>query len=178
MELAECIAARKSVREFKRKPVEKEKLQQIVRAALFAPTGMHLYESLHLSVLASHEAVDRFSALVREQTGDAQADPAHGAGALIIASGKRPELPVEYANAACMIENMLLAATDLKLGSLYVHGAVNALRNSAQEKDFHKLLRLPAGFTPIGSVAVGYCAEKFEPRKEPKNNETKVDYIF
>ncbi len=178
MELTECIAARKSVREFKRKPVEKEKLQQIVRAALFAPTGMHLYESLHLSVLASHEAVDRFSALVREQTGDARADPAHGAGALIIVSGKRPELPVEYANAACMIENMLLAATDLKLGSLYVHGAINSMRGSEQETAFRALLNLPAEFTPLGSVAIGYCTDDFRPRKQPKNAETGINFIY
>lgn len=178
MNTMDCIAARKSVREFDKNPVEKEKLEQIVRAALYAPTGMHLYDSLHLTVLATHEAVDRFTDLARKQSGDAQADPAHGAGALIVVSGRRPDMPVEYANAACMIENMLLAATDLKLGSLYVHGAINALRNSAQEEDFRKLLKLPAGFTPIGSVAVGYCAENFEPREEPKNNETKVDYIL
>ena len=178
MNTMDCIAARKSVREFDKSPVEKEKLEQIVRAALYAPTGMHLYDSLHLTVLATHEAVDKFTDLARKQSGDVQADPAHGAGALIVVSGRRPDMPVEYANAACMIENMLLAATDLGLGSLYVHGAVNAMRGSKQEKEFHNLLALPAGFTPIGSVAVGYCEESFEPRKTPKNNETKVDYIL
>ena len=114
MNTMDCIAARKSVREFDKSPVEKEKLEQIVRAAQYAPTGMHLYDSLHLTVLATHEAVDKFTDLARKQSGDAQADPAHGAGALIVVSGRRPDMPVEYANAACMIENMLLAATDLK----------------------------------------------------------------
>ena len=178
MNAMDCIAARKSVREFDARPVEKEKLEQIVRAALWAPTGMHLYDSLHLSVLATHGAVDKFTALARKQSGDAQTDPAHGAGALIVVSGKRPNMPVENANAACMIENMLLAATDLKLGSLYVFGAIHSLCGSLQEHDFRKLLNLPDEFTPLGSVAVGYSAEKFEPRKEPKNNETKVDFIF
>ena len=178
MDMIECIAARKSVRQFDRTPVEKEKLEQIVRAALYAPTGMHLYDSLHLTVLATHEAVDKFTDLARKQSGDAQADPAHGAGALIVVSGKRPDMPVENANVACMIENMLLAATELKLGSLYVFGAIHSLRGSLQETAFRKLLNLPDEFTPLGSVAVGYCAEKFQPRKEPKNNETKVDYIL
>ena len=178
MDMIECIAARKSVRQFDRTPVEREKLKQIVRAALYAPTGMHLYDSLHLTVLATHEAVDKFTDLARKQSGDAQADPAHGAGALSVVSGKRPDMPVENANVACMIENMLLAATELKLGSLYVFGAIHSLRGSLQESAFRKLLNLPDEFTPLGSVAVGYCAEKFQPRKEPKNNETKVDYIF
>ena len=177
METMQCIAARRSVREFNKKPVEREKLEKIVQAALYAPTGMHLYDSLHLTVLASHEAVDKFTALARKQSGDANADPVHGAAALVVVSGKRPDMPVEYANAACMIENMLLAATDLKIGNLYVHGAINAMRGSAQEKEFRALLRLPDGFTPLGSVALGYCAETFAPREKPKNNETKADYI-
>ena len=100
MNTMDCIAARKSVREFDKRSVEKEKLEQIVRAALYAPTGMHLYDSLHLTVLATHEAVDKFTDLARKQSGDAQADPAHGAGALIVVSGRRPDMPVEYANAA------------------------------------------------------------------------------
>lgn len=177
METLKCIAARKSVRAFTAMPVEKDKLKQIVRAALYAPTGMHLYESLHLTVLSSHAAVDRFTALSREHSGDAHADPVHGAGALIVVSGKRADMNIEYANAACMIENMLLAATDLKLGSLYVHGAINAMRGTKQEQKLRELLDLPEGFTPIGSVAIGYCDEDFAPRSEPKNNETEVNYI-
>lgn len=178
MNTIECIETRRSVREFSPLPVEREKLEAIVRSALYAPVGMHLYDSLHLSVLATHTAAQRFTELSREQSGDANADPIHGAGALIVVSGKRPSMPIEYANAACMIENMLLAATELGLGSLYVHGAVNAMRGSAQEQTFRELLKLPADYTPIGSVALGYCAEDFQPRNTPKNKETKVDYIF
>lgn len=179
MNTMDCIAARKSVREFDKSPVEKEKLEQIVRAALYAPTGMHLYDSLHLTVLATHEAVDRFTDLARKQSGRCAGLIPRTARARLSSFRAGGRIcPSNTRMPACMIENMLLAATDLKLGSLYVHGAVNALRNSAQEKDFHKLLRLPAGFIPIGSVAVGYCAENFEPRKAPKNNETTVDYIL
>lgn len=67
MNTMDCIAARKSVREFDKRSVEKEKLEQIVRAALYAPTGMHLYDSLHLTVLATHEAVDGRTAGVCSQ---------------------------------------------------------------------------------------------------------------
>ena len=170
MNAMECIAARKSVREFDKRPVEREKLERIVDAALYAPT------SLHLTVLATHAAVEKFTAIARRQSGDASADPAHGAGALIVVSGKRPDTPVENANAACMIENMLLAATDLHIGSLYVHGAINAMIGTKEGEALKKLLRLPEGFTPIGSVALGNCEADFSPREIP-NRVTGVDYI-
>ena len=117
MNTFEAIAARVSVRDFSDAPVEREKIEKIVQAALFAPVGMKRYDSLHLSVLSTHAAVAKFTALAREQCGDPAADPVHTAGALIIVSGKRPDEHTEYANAGCMIENMLLAATELGLGS-------------------------------------------------------------
>ena len=174
MNTMDCIAARKSVREFDKRSVEKEKLEQIVRAALYAPTGMHLYDSLHLTVLATHEAVDKFTDLARKQSGDAQADPAHGAGALIVVSGRRPDMPVEYANAACMVENMLLAATDLGLGNLYVRGAIT---EAAKDKTLVQDMKIPEGFTPVASIAVGYAKVSAAPREKPKNDVTKIDFV-
>lgn len=177
MNTFDSMAARVSVRDFEDRPVPRGDIEEIVSAALYAPVGMHMYESLHLSVLATPGAVKKFTELCRRQSGDAQADPVHGAAALIVVSGRRPDEHTEYANAACMIENMLLAATDLGLGSLYVQGAVRAMRGSAQEKEFHSLLRLPAGFTPIGSAAIGFAKDKTAPRSAPKNDVTGVDYI-
>lgn len=177
MNTFEAIAARVSVRDFSDAPVEREKIEQIVQAALFAPVGMKRYDSLHLSVLSTHAAVAKFTALAREQCGDPAASPVHNAGALIIVSGKRPDEHTEYANAGCMVENMLLAATELGLGSLYVQGAVRAMRGTAQEAKLRALLNLPEGFTPVGSAAVGYCSEQLSPRTAPKNDVTKVDYI-
>ena len=177
MNTLDCIAARKSVRAFEDKAIPREILECIVRAALHAPIGMALFENLHLSVLTSREKVDAFTALCREQSGDPTADPVHGAAAMIVVSGKRPNANVEFANAACMIENMLLAATDLQIGSLYVNGAIGALRESSLLPRFRSLLQLPPEYTPIGSVALGYCKEKFEPQHTPKNKLTGIDYV-
>lgn len=90
MNTLEAIAARVSVRDFSDAPVEREKIEKIVQAALFAPVGMKRYDCLHLSVLSTHAAVAKFTALAREQCGDPAASPVHNAGALIIVSGKRP----------------------------------------------------------------------------------------
>ena len=176
MNTFDCMRARRSVRAFDKTELCRETVQKIADAALCAPVGMKLYDSLHLSVLFGHTAVDKFTALARENSGDAAADPVHGAAALVVVSGKRPQAVVEYANCACMIENMLLAATDLHVGSLYVHGAINAMIGTKEGEALKKLLRLPEGFTPIGSVALGNCEADFSPREIP-NRVTGVDYI-
>ena len=177
MNTFESIAARVSVRDFENRAIPRGDLEEIVSAALYAPVGMKRYDSLHITVLSTPEEVAKFTALARAQSGDPHADPVHGAGALIVVSGKRPDEHTEYANAACMIENMLLAATDLGLGSLYVQGAVRAMRGSAQEASFRALLNLPEEFTPIGSAAVGFAKQKAAPRTLPQNDVTGVDYI-
>ena len=177
MNTFESLAARVSVRDFESKPIPRGDLEEIVTAALYAPVGMKMYDSLHITVLSTPEEVAKFTALATTQSGDPLADPVHGAGALIIVSGKRPDEHTEYANAACMIENMLLAATDLGLGSLYVQGAVRAMRGSTQEASFRALLNLPEEFTPIGSAAIGFTKRKADPRSKPQNTITGVDYI-
>ena len=171
----DCIRARRSVRAFSDKDVEEGLLRDIVRAALYAPVGMKMYDSLHLSVLPCHAEVEKFTQLCRSQSGDENADPVHNAAALIVVSGKRTNA-VEYANSASMIENMLLAATDLRLGNLYVFGAVNATHGTPYEKKLAQLLQLPEGFTPLGSVAVGYCDAEFLPREQP-NRVTGVNFV-
>ena len=69
---------------------------------------------------------------------------------------------------------MLLAATDLGLANLYVRGII---ADAAKDADFLSLAKIPAGFTPVASVAVGYALSPTEPREIPKNDVTKVDYL-
>ena len=147
MNTFECIRARRSVRAFLPAPVEPEKLDAIAQAALYAPVGMRAYETMHLTVVTDKAVLDRFTAMAREQAGDAQADPIHGAPTLIVVSVSRPE-PVPFANAACMIENMLLARPSLHtdFGSFlefetltlcpYDLRAVDASLLSAEEKQW------------------------------------------
>lgn len=175
MNAKDCIRTRRSVRAFTDRETDKNLLDKIVEAALYAPVGMKMYDSLFLSVLPSHAAVGEFTALCRRQSGDESADPVHNAAALIVVSGKRTS-PVEYANSACMIENMLLAATDLGLGSLYVFGAINATHGTPYAKELADLLQLPEGFTPLGSVALGYTEAPLAPRELP-NRVTGVCFI-
>lgn len=173
MDTFSCIAARKSVRDFSDKPLGDAEIKKLIEAALYAPVGMKAYDSLHLTCVTDEKALAAIRGMARKKTGDENADPLHGAPALIVVSVK--ELThVAFANSACMIENMLLEAAELGLGSLYVCGIVNALREDAE---FLALLRIPAGFTPVGAAAAGYAKEGAPAPAPCRNKVTKIDYI-
>ena len=173
MKTFDCIEARRSVRDFESTPVEDAALGKIVTAALCAPVGMRAYDSLCIRCVASKDALSEFLKMSRKEMRDETADPIHGAPALIVVA-VREVTNVAFANSACMIENMLLAATDLGLGSLYVCGIVNALRD---KPEFRQLLQLPEGFAPVGAAAIGYSKDGAPSLRPIPNKISKVKYI-
>lgn len=54
---------------------------------------------------------------------------------------------------ACIVENMLLASTDLGLGSIYL---TSFLRGVEKRKDLLEDLEIPKAYKPISAVGVGY----------------------
>ena len=135
MQFSEVLKARVSTRDFTDRPVPAEAIGTITEAALYAPVGMHRYDTLHLSVITDRDVLERIRRCAAAAAGDEKADPLHGAPVLIVVSSSQ-EGTIAGLNVSCLVENMLLAATDLKLGSLYVHGAVNALRKYGVKTDY------------------------------------------
>ena len=174
MQFTDVLKTRVSTRSFDSRPVPDGAVKSIVDAALYAPVGMHRYETLHLTVIKNPYILDYLRTLAVKATGDENADPLHGAPVLIVVSTSLKG-EIGALNASCLIENMLLAATDLGLANLYVRGII---ADAAKDADFLSLAKIPAGFTPVASVAVGYALSPTEPREIPKNDVTKVDYLY
>lgn len=163
MELYECIYQRYSTRKYEDKAVPEELLQRIIEAGNAAAVGKKRFDTLHLTVVESSEAWRA----VRAPYGEA--DPTYGAPLMLILSAKaQSDRPgIEYANAACMIENMMLAAAAEGLGSCYIWGMLLQLR---ENKSLCAKLGIPEGFVPASAVLLGYAAD--EPR--PKTPEIKL----
>jgi nitroreductase len=70
--------------------------------------------------------------------------------------------PVSYCNAACIIENMALAATDLGLGNVILGGVPATV---AANSDLSTDLKIPAGFMPALAIAIGKAAEPLNERE-------------
>ena len=73
--------------------------------------------------------------------------------------------PLAYCNASCIIENMMLASTDLKLGSVYLYAVpavLGQLKNACP--DLYRELNIKDGFFPVAMMAVGNSAAPFKDR--------------
>jgi nitroreductase len=86
-----------------------------------------------------------------------------GEQTMIIISSVPPLRPgMEFVNAGCIIENMVLAATDLGIQSVVIAGAPSAL---ALNPELQKKLGIPEDKKPLLGASFGYGAEEF-PIKE------------
>lgn len=164
METMTTIANRQSCRAYTGEQISENELQTILEAANAAPVGMKKYENVKLTVVQNKELLDELDAAGAKFFGRPDAHPTYGAPTVILVSSIEPENaqnPSSYCNAACIIENMTLAATDLGLGSVYLLGVITAL---GKDPELCKKFKVPKGFIPASALAIGKSAAPLEKR--------------
>ena len=172
MELYQAIFTRCSCRSYTDAPVTDAQLKAILAAANAAPVGMGAYQTVHLTVIRNKEFLTALNAVAKEFM-KRDTDPLYGVPVMVLVSAK-PGMPpaIEFQNAAAIIENMLLTATDLGLGSVYLMGAIAALKT---KPELVEMLDLPEGFVPIAAAAIGHAAAPAVQREEQQKIE--INYI-
>lgn len=175
METLKAISLRKSVRSFQEKQVPEEILDKIIKAGFQAPVAFDHYETVHLTIIQNKGIIKRIadeaSAWMHKVTQYPQ-DMDLGTGTLIIVSSRNGlHYSEKYANAACILENMLIAATDLGVDSILWGAAVTAISG---EWSFWKELGIPWLFEPILAAYFGYAIYD----KAPKEHKISVNRIY
>lgn len=166
MNTLEAIAKRVSVRSYKPEQIPEEALQTILKAGMAAPVGSGAYDTLHLTVVQDmdilNEIGDAVTELVAKVLGR-RMNKNFGAPTMIVVSAKQGHMPgMEMANAATVLENMALAATDLGIDNIIWGGAAAVI---AQGPELRAKLQIPEGFNPTLVVSFGYAAMD-EPAKQ------------
>lgn len=161
METLKAIAMRKSARAYKPEQITGEELEAVLSAGCASPVGMGRYEALHLTVIKNRDLLDKIAAASKVNSPRKDmGDPFYGAPTAVFVSSTKdenaPGAPVELANAACIIENMHIAATDLGLGSVYLMGVVGMTDGNTE---LHREMGIPEGYTPVSAMALGYPVE-------------------
>ena len=146
MELFDVINKRFSNRKFLEKQIGNEDLDRILKAGMQAPVGRGRYEDIHITVIQDKNLLDEINKL-------ADRSVFYNAPTLVIISAKDDGHGLDKENSACVAMNMLLAATDLGLASIYLNLVIGLIKNS----DILNKLNLPLGFVPIVGVGSGYA---------------------
>ena len=154
-----AIEGRRSIRSYRTDPVPEEKLEAVVKAGLMARIAMN-QQSWHFVVI-SGKGAERYRTYCIEKLGR---DPYYGAPAMILVFGKKDAI-APVCDGSLAIGNLLLAAKALGLGSCWIHCVNDLFKEEAAAAEWG----VPAGYRPVGSVALGFPAGEApaaKPRKE------------
>ena len=172
MELLELMSKRYSCRSFNDKKIPKEDLELILKSGYLAPVGKGKYDELMITVIENKELINELDKVGAEFFGGNIKSPTYSANTVLLISGKKSDNQlVHYCNASCIIENMLLMATNLGIQSVYLLGAIEALKNNLE---LCKKLGLGDEYFPIASMALGYDSSGV--KNVAKSNEIKTIY--
>ncbi|HJD45500.1 MAG TPA: nitroreductase family protein [Candidatus Mediterraneibacter norfolkensis] len=162
MELLNAIASRRAIRSYKKTSVEDSKIEQILKAGCSAPIGKSLYDHLRITVVQNQEILRSISEGLKANM-HVDFDPMYNAPVLILISSKQMPFPnIEFADAGCIMQNMMLEATEQGLGSVVIWGSsmvVNAV------PDLKKALLIPDDYTAVSGIVVGYAEEAVEAKE-------------
>ena len=172
MNTLDAIKARRSVRGFTDRQVDDADLGAILFAGGQAAVGGADFKSLKLYVVQEPEllkAIDEASAKRRPGS-----HPLYGAPTLVVLASKESILPgIELTNAGCVIENMMVAAADLGVDSIYLWMAMYGIND---DPEIMGKLGFPEGFTCVGTMALGFAAKEF-PKHRAEEQRIEVTYI-
>ena len=149
----DAIYGRRSIRLYREdKQVEHEKIVKLLMAGMAAPSACNI-QPWDFVVVTDKETVGLIKKSVARY-GD------YNAPVVIVVCGYKDFIPWEDDNGivdcCAAIENMLIAATALELGSVWIGGF--------DPPSIRAILDIPDTVDPIGVVYLGYPAESKEPR--------------
>ena len=195
MDYFELLRYRKSIRKFTKEQITKSDMSEILAAANSAPVGSNQYKDVHLTVVQNRAVLDKLSEAAIERWKDKAKmkaivgdtanvesdqhgfDPFYGAPTVIFVSHRKQTLQpgIEFSNVACIVYSMHLAAANLGLGSVFIWGALEAVRE-IPALDNTAVLKLPDDFEPLLGIAIGHPAAELSPR-DLKTDKISMNYL-
>lgn len=162
----DCLLTRRSVRKYLAKPVEMDKLDQILECGRYAATAKGL-QGVHLVLVEDKALIARMSKMNAEVWGR-DIDPFYGAPCVIVvlADPEACKCPVEDGSLA--LGNMMLAAHALGLGSCWINRAYEVFETE-EGKAMLREMGLKDTLRGVGNLIVGY-ADGALPEPKPRRD--------
>ena len=168
MNAIETMYKRRSIRKYKDMPVEKEKIETLLKAAMAAPSGRNTCP-WHFYVVQGDQKMNALRSIMPNGR--------YNASCAIIICGDLDNPSRETVDkywvqdCTAALENILNAAPELGLGTVWL----GVYPNQDRVEPTRKYLNLNEDMMPLAVVYVGYPDEIKEPRTQ--YDENKVTYF-
>ena len=164
MNTLKAILTRRSIRQYKKQKVTKNKINDIIKAAMYAPSAMN-YQPWHFIVIDKREAINQLYKF------NPHADMLLTApSAIIICGDLKVEMNIDYLVQDCSAatQNALLAIHELGLGGVWI----SSYPNKDTVEGIRMYYGLPENIVPVSIIALGYAKEEVE--TEDRFNKSKI----
>ncbi|MCR5272561.1 MAG: nitroreductase [Lachnospiraceae bacterium] len=194
MEALEAILTRRSTRKYKDEVPSKELLEKVIEAGRYAPSGSNSQKT-HCIVFTDRKMLDELAEIVKGEFAKMELDEDayislknsvnaskkgtyvfhYGAPVFIVVANKK-----DYGNAmadsACALENMMIAANALDLGSCWIN-QLHWLDSSEAVRKAMYAHGLGEDETITGGLIVGYPAEGLPNRKQTERTGNPITWL-
>lgn len=196
MSMLEFIKSRRSTRKFKDLQVPDELLSQVIEAGRYAPSGGNS-QTTHFIVIQNKTVLDELASLVKEEFAKMEVQPdtykslVHSINAsktgnyifhyscpTLIVTANKMNYGNNIADCSCALENMMLMANSLDLGSVWIN-QLKWLNENPIILAKMKELGLADDERVYGALAIGYpdTTDELPIRTPLERTGNKVTYV-
>lgn len=158
-EKIDWILRRRSIRKFSDSPIEEEKIELLMKAAMAAPSASNR-QPWHFIIITDREKLDKLAEI------HPYAKMLEEAPLCVVVCGdpeeatsKNSGLTYWVQDCSAAMQNLLLAVSSLDLGGVWL----GVHPNEGREKEIKEFLKIPHYIRPLGLAAIGYPREEKDP---------------
>ena len=194
MDALEAIFTRRSTRKMKSELPPKEIIEKIIEAGRYAPSGSNS-QTTHLIVITKKEILDELAGIVQDAFASMEISPDayvslrnsvnaskkgnyvfHYRAPVLIVTANKKGYGNAMADSACALENMMIAANALDLGSCWIN-QLHWLDDDEKVRSYMESLGLAQDETITGGLILGYGHDGQPVRSELKRTGNPVTWI-
>lgn len=168
------IISRRSVKKYTSEPVSVDLIEEVVKAGTYAPSGMNR-QSAKIIAVTNKDMRDRLSRINLEiitgnklVTSSGNNDPFYGAPVVLVVLARK-DVGTNIYDGTLVMENLMIAANSLGLGSCWIHRAKETFETE-EGKQILAELGIEDEYVGIGNCILGYAVpdalKPQAPRKE------------
>lgn len=165
-EIIKNIKTRRSIKKYKNDSVPREMIDMITEAGTYAPSGLNKQSAIIIEV-TDKNIRDNLSKINAQIAGMPENfDPFYNAPVVLVVLANK-DIPTYIYDGSLVMENMMLTAHSLGLGSCWIHRAKETFESDAG-KQMLKDLGIVGNYEGIGNCIIGYSDMETisKPRKE------------